>query len=196
MIEITFISHSTSVDNEAGVASGHRDVPLSALGEQQARETGARYASQHFDAVFSSDLQRAYRSVEIAFGDWRSVERNPGLESRGMIIVRDPRLREVDYGSLTGMANEHLASIRGQHVETPFPGGESYQHAVERMRGFLRDLLAARDGQSILICGHAATYYALEHLINGRELSELVASEREWQPGWSYRLAAETINDP
>ena len=47
-----------------------------------------RYKDDHFDAVFTSDLARAYRSAEIGFGN-----RWP--------IIRDKRLRECDYGDLT-----------------------------------------------------------------------------------------------
>ncbi len=59
MVEIIFESHGTTFDNEAHLASGHYDVALSPLGEQQSREMGERYANDHFDAIFCSDLQRS-----------------------------------------------------------------------------------------------------------------------------------------
>ena len=49
----------TSIDNEAKRASGHANVPLSALGHQRSQELGQQYATEALDAVFSSDLQRA-----------------------------------------------------------------------------------------------------------------------------------------
>jgi broad specificity phosphatase PhoE len=37
--------HATSIDNEEGRASGHADIPLSAMGSQKAQELGRHYAA-------------------------------------------------------------------------------------------------------------------------------------------------------
>ena len=41
-VKITFVSHSTTLDNEAKRASGWNDIPLSELGKQQALELKER----------------------------------------------------------------------------------------------------------------------------------------------------------
>lgn len=69
MITIFYESHATSVDNVARRASGHDDVPLHEMGEAQAKQMGVRYAGVALDVVFCSDLQRAYRTAEIAFAE-------------------------------------------------------------------------------------------------------------------------------
>jgi broad specificity phosphatase PhoE len=81
-----FETHSTTLDNEAGLASGHFDVELSGTGVEQARTLGLRHQHDELAAVFCSDLRRAFRAAEIAFAD------------RALSIVRDARLRECDYG--------------------------------------------------------------------------------------------------
>ena len=88
MVTIIFETHGTTYDNEARKASGHYDVELSPLGEQQSKELGGRYKDDHFDTIFCSDLQRSYKTAEIAFGN-----RFP--------IIKDARLRECDYRHLT-----------------------------------------------------------------------------------------------
>jgi alpha-ribazole phosphatase/probable phosphoglycerate mutase len=45
MLTLFYSPHMTSIDNEAGRACGHADVPLSALGRQQAQEPGQQYAT-------------------------------------------------------------------------------------------------------------------------------------------------------
>jgi broad specificity phosphatase PhoE len=45
MIIIIFEAHATTLDNEAGLASGHNDVALSELGVKQAKEHGERMRS-------------------------------------------------------------------------------------------------------------------------------------------------------
>ncbi len=59
MITLLYSPHMTSVDNEAGRASGHADVSLSAAGVEQAKALGRAYASEAIDVVYCSDLQRA-----------------------------------------------------------------------------------------------------------------------------------------
>jgi broad specificity phosphatase PhoE len=77
---------------------------------------------------------------------------------------------------------------RLQHVATPYPRGESIEDVVRRMRSFLADLSGSWSDQRVLVVGHSATRYALEHLLHDRPLAEVVAEPGRWQPGWTYRL--------
>jgi hypothetical protein len=61
VIQVVFETHSTSADNERGVASGWSHSRLSARGRNFAREPGRRRRHDGIDAVFSSDLRRAAR---------------------------------------------------------------------------------------------------------------------------------------
>ena len=72
----------------------------------------------------------------------------------------------------------------------PFPGGESYQQAADRMKSFLDDLARDYDGKKVMIIGHRATQYGLEHWILGKSLEEIIPAPWKWQPGWTYELAA------
>jgi len=176
MITIIFEAHGTTFDNEAHLSSGHNDVALSPLGIEQSKRMGVRYENDHFDAIFCSDLQRAYKSAEIGFGDkWP--------------IIQDSRLRECDYGDLTQHPSEEVDIEKPKRIDTPFPNGESYAQTTERMRSFLNDLKRDYEGKRVMVIGHRATQYGLEHLINGVPLEELVSSKFTWQPGWEYTLA-------
>lgn len=128
MATIVFEAHSTTTDNNAGLASGFNDVELSSVGLQQSKELGERYLKEPFDAIFCSDLQRSYKTAEIAFDD-----RYP--------IIHDSRLRECDYGDMTSKPKELVDVQKLQRITVPFPNGESYEQTAERMRGFLEDLL-------------------------------------------------------
>lgn len=175
MVDIIFEAHGTTFDNETHKSSGHFDVALSALGEQQSKEMGERYENDHFDAIFVSDLQRAVKSAEIGFGDKFS-------------IIKDARLRECNYGDFTQHPSEEVETQKPQRITEPFPNGESYTQTTERMRGFLTDLLRDYDGKRVMIIGHRATQYGLENVINRVPLEQLVAMHFKWQPGWKYKL--------
>ena len=172
---VIFESHATSLDNEAGLASGWFDVALSATGEEQARQLGARRRDDDLAAVFCSDLTRAFRTAEIAFGD------------RALPIVRDARLRECDYGALTRHPALEIEERRVLHVATPFLDGESYEQVVRRVSAWLTETTTTFAGRTVLVIGHRATFYALEHLIRHISLHEAVTSAWHWQPGWTYR---------
>lgn len=177
MVSIIFESHGTTFDNENHISSGHADAKLSPLGGQQAKELGERRENEHFEAIFCSDLQRSYKTAEIAFG-------------KKLPIIKDKRLRECDYGDLTSHPNSEVESEKINHITVPFPNGESYEQALERMGDFLDDLRQKYHDRNInvLIVGHRATQYGLEHWINGKNLQELLTTPFVWQPGWEYRL--------
>ena len=173
MVEtLIFETHATSLDNEAGLASGWFDADLSPRGEREALELGSRHATDGVSVAYVSDLWRAWKTAHIAFGD-----RLP--------IVRDLRLRECDYGRLTRRPLADIERLRAQSLTVPFPGGESYRDVVERVRGCLEELLAENDG-AVLVVGHRATYYSLEHLLRGVSLADVVGAPWAWQPGWRY----------
>ena len=175
MITIIFEAHGTTFDNEAKLASGFNDIALSPLGEQQSKEMGKRHENENFDAIFCSDLQRSYKSAEIAFGD-----KYP--------IIKDSRLRECDYGDLTQKPRIEVEAEKIARIHIPFPNGESYEQTTTRMKDFLNSLFEKYNGKKILIIGHRATQYGLDNLINGIPLHQLVSAKFVWQPGWRYEL--------
>lgn len=177
MVTIIFEPHATTTDNEAGLASGWNDVALSEAGRRQAEELGKRRQLNDFDAIFTPDLERAYRTIRLAF---------PDIGPRQLHI--DWRLRECDYGQLTQHPKEEVDAEKPQRITKPFPGGESYDQTAARMRSFLQDLLWFHDGQTVLVIGHRATQYGLDHWINSIPLEQAVTAPWKWQPGWTYEL--------
>lgn len=175
MITIIFEAHGTTFDNEAHLSSGHNDVELSPLGIQQSKEMGERYKDESFDVIFCSDLQRSYKSAEIAFGN-------------KYLIVQDSRLRECNYGDLTQHPSEEVDVEKPKRIHITFPNGESYEQTTERMKSFIEDLNKNHEGKKVMIIGHRATQYGLDNLIKGVSLEELTSSHFKWQPGWEYKI--------
>ena len=105
-----------------------------------------------------------------------------------MPFLLDRRLREVDYGELNGAAVAAVAAERPCRVDVPFPGGESYRDVVRRVRSLLAELAAERAGRRVLLVGHTATRWALDHLLDRRPLEEVVAEPFAWREGWEYAL--------
>lgn len=174
MITILFESHSTTIDNEAKRASGWNDIDLSELGLKQTVELLDRSRDRKLDAIFSSDLQRAYKTAI------------PTAEALKIPIYADRRLRECHYGELT-QADKHIVDGQKQkRIDTPFPDGESYMQCMHRMKEFLDWLKANFDGKTVMVIGHRATQYGLEHHISGKSVVACVTEPWSWQPGWIY----------
>ncbi len=175
-IEIVFETHATTEDHDRGVATGWLPGRLSEAGRQRAAGLGDRRRADGVSAVFVSDLRRAVETVDLAFPD------------SGIPVFKDWRLRECDYGLLNGAAASAVHADRRAYLETPYPDGESWSDATGRVGRFLTDLPTRWAGQRVLVVGHVATRWALEHFIGGRALEELATEDFAWQAGWEYRL--------
>jgi 2,3-bisphosphoglycerate-dependent phosphoglycerate mutase len=175
---IVFETHALSEDNERGVASGWAHSRLSERGRRLAEELGARRRHDGIAAVFSSDLHRASETAAIAF------------PSGTPPVLLDWRLRECDYGEHTGAPADLHVRDRARYLDEPYPGGESWRQAVARVARGLDDLALRWRGARVLVIGHVATRWALDHHLDGVALETLVADDFAWQEGWEYRVSA------
>lgn len=182
MTRIVFETHSITEDNESGHATGWLPGRLSKTGRALAAELGARRSGDGIDAVFTSDLRRAAETAEIAFG------------GTGIPILADWRLRECDYGRLNGHPVAEVHAHRSRTVDEPYPDGESWRAATNRVIGALSDLPTRWAGARVLVIGHIATRWGLEHALAGVPLATLAAREFVWQPGWEYYLPADSAS--
>ncbi|MCG5053864.1 MAG: histidine phosphatase family protein [Myxococcales bacterium] len=144
--ELWLVRHGQTTRNRDGALAGWDDVELTADGEAQARALAPRLREVSFDQVWSSDLTRAVRTAQLAYGD----------------PSRDRRLREIDFGSLEGQLWQTLdaeykeALLRFEGFEAP--GGESIVQLQERVESFLatlppgRHLLFTHGGVIRLLC--------------------------------------------
>ncbi len=176
MLKIIFETHSTTLDNEKHISSGWYDIDLSELGIKQSQELGERYKNIHLDAIFCSDLQRSFKTAKIAF------------ENCNIPIIQDLRLRECNYGDYTQKNSDLVTKIKLNYISTPFPNGESYINTSQRIKDFLEYLIKNYDNKTIMIIGHRATQYGLEHLINNIPLETIISTPWKWEPGWIYNL--------
>jgi len=103
-------------------------------------------------------------------------------------VFLDWRLRECDFGECNaGPADRHVRD-RQDFLDVPYPGGESWRQAVARVGCFLGDLPTRWKGTRLLIIGHVATRWALEHHLAGRRLEDLINDDFHWKEGWEYTL--------
>lgn len=175
-VRLVYETHSITTDNEAGIATGWLPGELSAAGRELARELGDRRRDDGIDAIYVSDLGRALETVAIAF------------EGASIPVVVDARLRECNYGHLTGMPVARVDLERLSHVEEPWPGGESYVDVVDRTQALLADIRAVHEGGRVLLVAHSANRWALQHVLLGVTLADAIRAPFAWQPGWEFEV--------
>jgi broad specificity phosphatase PhoE len=178
-VEVVYFVHGTTVDNERNIATGWGNCTLSDLGLNQTKELSLQLKDIPFDVVFCSDLKRAIDSADRI---WDSQTQ----------VIQDKRLRECNYGDLTGIHTSKLKEIMSDHINKPFPNGESYKEVERRIRQFLEDIKQKYDGKKVAILAHHAPQLALEVLLKDKTWKQAMEEDwrrkqpKEWRPGWTY----------
>ncbi|MGE3076586.1 MAG: histidine phosphatase family protein [Dehalococcoidia bacterium] len=175
-VSLVYETHSLTEDNASGHATGWLPGKLSAEGRRLAAELGARRRNDDISAVFASDLARAVQTATIAF------------RGSDIPILLDWRLRECNYGERNGMPVAELHGHRRDHLREPFPGGQSYVDVLELTRSFLADLARNFDGRRVCVIAHSANKWALDVLLKGKSLEDLVDAPFDWREGWEYEV--------
>ena len=173
---LIYFVHGTTYDNASKKCSGWKQVELNELGKEQAKNLGKINSDIKFDVIFTSDLIRAIDSANIAFPD--------------VLKIQDKRLRECNYGTLDGEDKNLI--IYEEHIDKPFPNGESLKDVEARVRSFINDVLKNYKGKTIGIVAHRATQLAFEVIT--KNITWQQANENDWrktgnwQPGWKYNI--------
>lgn len=155
---IYLVRHGQSEANASDKVGGQSDPDLTETGRKQVESTKKKLDNVHFDAVYSSDLKRAYETAAILYG--KTVPRANRLKD----------LRERDYGSLEGQSNVHLKTYQKALVNLPENERWDYHHAegmesegdlVGRFLGQIENIAQQNPGKTVLIVGHGAAIRAV-----------------------------------
>ena len=172
--KVIYFVHGTTNDNINGKCSGWKQAELSDLGKERAIKLGQIKKNTHLDIIFTSDLVRAIDSANLAF---------PSIKH-----IQDIRLRECNYGDLDG--KDKSLVIYEEHIDKPFPNGESLKDVEKRVKDFIQFLKKDYQGKTIGIVAHRAPQLAFEVLTKNISWEEANKTDwrktKAWQPGWEY----------
>ena len=173
--------HGETAWSLSGQHTGLTDLPLTDRGELNARRLGERLKGLSFAKVFTSPLQRARRTCELAgFGDRAELDRD---------------LLEWNYGDYEGKRTEEIHKERPdwQLFRDGCPGGESPQQVgaradrvVKRVREIQGNLLIFSSGHILRVL--TARWLGLEpgsgkcFLLSTASLSALSYEHNLFQP--------------
>lgn len=181
-MRILLARHGETPWNAEGRYQGQIDIPLSPVGEAQARALGERLRGVPITRAVASPLSRARRTAELALG-----------EDRAGMLALDPDIQEIAHGEWEGLlaaeiAEKDPARLRAWRDEPDtvlMPGGESLRQVLERSwRGLQRATEGLGEDDTLLMVAHDAVNRVLLCRVLGLPIGRL----------WTFRQAPTTLN--
>jgi len=149
------VRHGETASNEAGLIQGQTDSPLTDKGKEQALDIKNELSHIHFDAAFSSDLGRAYKTAQII------------LAESNLEFNRSTLLRERNYGKFQSRHHDRLfkekrellekldAATKEERWDAKYEDDmESDKDVYERVASFIKNIAPEYKGKNVLIITH------------------------------------------
>jgi broad specificity phosphatase PhoE len=159
---LVFVRHGFTDWNIDGRFQGQLDIPLNATGRAQAQMLRDHLATQTFDRIYTSPLQRAAETARIVAGE--------------RMVLTDWRIAEIHHGDWQGKTRQEIASrwpeAWEQWNKTPLQvtsrGGESPELIRHRVQDFLRSVA----GETVLCVSHGVVIQTVRSILLGSTHSE------------------------
>lgn len=170
---VYIVRHGETDWNAAMKMQGHADVELNETGLEQGRKLGKWFENVDVQAVYSSDLKRAYRTAQFI------------AEPKGLAVIENSGLREINVGEWESRVWSELKAEYAEFFEkywykddtnTPMPGGESYSQLSGRMWAAYIEIIATAP-QNLVIVSHGAAIRTLICRLLGIDLTKRVMFE-------------------
>jgi broad specificity phosphatase PhoE len=147
--------HGQTEHNASGHWQGHLDSPLTERGREQARAAAPALLAYEPGLVVASDLRRATDTAKIL------------VESGGLPLRLDKRLRETDIGEWQGLTSDEvdvrypggISTWQSDPTWAP-PSGESRVEVATRAHELVTELDEEQSG-TVLLCAHGGLITAL-----------------------------------
>lgn len=163
MNNLILLRHGQSQWNLENRFTGWEDVPLTEQGITEAKVAGQLMKKNkvHIDVIFSSVLQRATKTAELAI---KEMNLEQFWSDGQLLMTKDQSLNERDYGDLVGLNKEETANKYGKEqvriwrrsYDVSPPGGESLENVVTRVKPYFINFIEPKinEGQDVLIAAH------------------------------------------
>lgn len=182
MARIFLFRHAQTSDNKEGIFSGRRDPDLTEEGVEEAKKIRDALKNEKVTKAYTSPLIRCKHTLEIV------LEPHEGTE----LVVADPRIRERDYGDLTGKSKKKTAELYPKEYpawhrgyNSPPPNGESLKQVEERVLEFLKELLQnVWQNDVIFICASGNSLRPIRKYFE--KMTDIQMASFEHEPGKIY----------
>ncbi len=177
MPTLALVRHGQSIWNLQNRFTGWVDVPLSELGENEARQAGQRLRGLTFDVAYTSALTRAQHTLSLI----------QEAMSTSLPVIRDAALNERHYGDLQGLNKADTAAKYGDeqvHIwrrsfDVPPPNGEALKQTSERTIPFYDRCIFGdlKQGRNVLVVAHGNSNRSIVMALEGLNGDEIMKVE-------------------
>jgi len=150
MVKIFLVRHGQDTDNATSILNGRRDMELTSLGREQAKEVAVKLRDNNIQVIYASPLKRAYETARIISGEI-------GIEE----IIVDERLIEREFGLLTGKPLSEIPKYAdkilpadGVNYFLEVEGAEAFPTLFERGKKILEEISQRHPDENVLIVTH------------------------------------------
>lgn len=167
MAELVLIRHGVTAWNKDRRFQGQIDIPLDDEGRHQARLAAVRLAAEGADAVYASDLGRAWQTGEAI------------AAALGLPLGAEPGLRERHYGAFEGRTFDEIRQeLPDDHARwqardlhfTPGGAGESLAVLHARVLDALQRLARRHAGGRVVAVTHGGVLDCAYRIASGMPL--------------------------
>jgi 2,3-bisphosphoglycerate-dependent phosphoglycerate mutase len=182
MAKIFIFRHGETIDNKDHVFSGWRQTDLTESGIKEAKGIGEKLKDEKVTKAYQSDQIRSQHTLELVLnGLHKNVE-----------IITDSRIKERDYGDLTGKNKDEIEKNDPQNYKLwhrsyniPPPNGESIQMVEKRVLKFLNDVLPTLTKDDVVfISAHGNSIRPMRRYFEHITIDEMCSYENT--PGKIY----------
>jgi uncharacterized phosphatase len=153
MTSLYLVRHGETDWNAQRRIQGRTDIPLNAMGREQAASAGRLLARREWDGLFSSPLSRAAETAHI-IGSELGIASVPTIDA----IV------ERNYGAAEGLDYDQIEQrFPG---DTEVPGRESHDEVARRVLPALVTLATAHPGQSLIVVSHGGVIRSVLNVVD------------------------------
>ena len=170
MTKIMLVRHGVTEWNTKGRVQGQSDTHLAPDGVHQARLLTAHFPFDIVDAIYSSDLHRAFTTAEVIASKFN------------LDIIPAPEFREVNFGEWEGKSFEELAQEDPTNFKKFFlqpdmlllKGGETFAEVQNRAITALKKIVHEQgENKHIVIVTHGGIIRTIIASILGMPLRKI-----------------------
>ncbi len=141
-MRVFFVRHGDKrIETEINPKIKHTDPSLSEIGEKQAQRLGDYFKNIDLKKIYVSEYRRNHQTA------W------PLSQLKGLSIIEDKRLNEIDTGLIELMSEEEIkekyfnfwTDFNEKKKDCRFPGGENGEEVKTRQEGLLKDLVSRNE---------------------------------------------------
>lgn len=162
-MNIYIVRHGETSKEKVFNLEGYPDAGLTKIGMIQANLTGEHLSKVHFDAIYSSDLQRAQQTAEVILS----------FQSNQKVTI-DKRIREIHMGIFHTSSEDQIrddypefySSFLKKDTDFRYPDGETGEEVSLRVLEFLNECKSIKRNNICIVCHGGVIRSIISHFLD------------------------------